>query len=85
MNCVSLYLRSPASSVLPAAKLSWIVCPLLTMVSGRSVQLILSGGWRAAIAPVISMADCWSPIEHGASLGSRPHLSGPVAPSWLQR
>jgi len=61
---------------------AWMVCPLLTIVSGRLLQRISSRGCRAVIGLLRSSGDCWVPLEHIPFAASRvPHLSVPVAPS----
>ena len=73
---------SPSFSVEPSAKLSWMVWPLLTIVSAVLPHKSFSAGSRDLMGATISTGDCCAPSEQALLAASRsPHLAGPAVPS----
>ena len=73
---------SPSFSVEPSAKLSWMVWPLLTIVSAVLPHESFSAGSCDLIVGPILIGDCCQPSEQALLAASRsPHLAGPPVPS----
>ncbi len=69
-------------SVLPGTTPSWMVWPLLAMVSTRSCQAILIAGSCALIECSMSMGDCCVPTAQTLLAASiSPQWAGPSPPS----